>query len=169
MSCSWTPATMLSYHKHKPYLLFQDPEPTCGKAWLPNRRQAPRRQDRPDQARRRQGFQLPVHLEEELQTIWNCPSSQSARVARHVTAFSDENGRKKNRSDPFQFLLCYVHFRICGIPFPYLRKRERDFSVRFYGIPFSSGFDPYLFRFLSHFQSMWDMSRIWYVHKPANR
>ena len=85
-----------------------------------------------------------------------------------VIVSSVENGQKKSRSDPFRFLLCSVRFRICGIPFSYLRKWERVFSVRFRRITFSSGIDPYLFRFLSRFQSMWDMSRNWYVHKPTN-
>jgi len=79
-----------------------------------------------------------------------------------------ENGRKKSRSDPFRFLLSSVCFRICGIPFPYLQKQERGFSVRFHEIWFLSRIDPYLFRFSFHFQFMWDMSKNWYIHKPTN-
>jgi hypothetical protein len=57
-----------------------------------------------------------------------------------------ENGRKKSRPDPYRFLYLTR-------PFPYLwknmetgRKRERAYSVRFCGIPFFSGLNPYLFR-----------------------
>jgi hypothetical protein len=60
---------------------------------------------------------------------------------------SVENGRKNSRSDPFRFPLLSIRFRICGVPFLYLRKWEGDFSVRFHMIPFSPEIDPYLFRF----------------------
>jgi hypothetical protein len=60
--------------------------------------------------------------------------------------FRVENGRKNSRPDPYRFL----HLTR---PFPYLRKnmetgrkRERAYSVRFCGIPFFSGLNPYLFR-----------------------
>jgi hypothetical protein len=66
-----------------------------------------------------------------------------------------ENGRKNSRSSPFRFPLLSVRFRICEVSFPYLRKWERGFSVRFRGIPFSPDeIDPYLFRFSSHFKSI---------------
>jgi hypothetical protein len=49
---------------------------------------------------------------------------------------SVENGHKNSRSNPFRFSLLSVRFRICGVPFPYLRKWERGFSICFRGIPF---------------------------------
>jgi hypothetical protein len=67
---------------------------------------------------------------------------------------SVENGPKNSRSVPFRFSLLSVRFRICRVPFPYLRKWERGFSVRFRGILFSSKIDLYLFRFSSRFKSI---------------
>jgi hypothetical protein len=75
-------------------------------------------------------------------------------AVRGIVERSVKNGRKNSRSDPFCFSLLSVRFRIYGVPFPYLRKWERGFSVRFRGIPFSPEIDPYLFRFSSHFKSI---------------
>jgi hypothetical protein len=76
------------------------------------------------------------------------------RFGRSCTMGSIENGRKNSRSDPFRFPLLSVHFRICRVPFPYLWKWERGFSIRFRGIPFSPEINPYLFIFLSRFKSI---------------
>jgi hypothetical protein len=89
--------------------------------------------------------------------------SHSARVSNKV-----EDIRKKFCSDSFCFLFCSTCFRICGISFSYLRKQERGFFRSFLWNPILSGIDPYLFHFSSHFQSIWDMSRNWYVNKPTN-
>jgi hypothetical protein len=80
--------------------------------------------------------------------------SHSARLSNKV-----EVRRKKFCSDSFRFLFCSTCFRIYGISFSYLRKPERGFFRPFLWNPILSGIDPYLFRFSSHFQSIWDMSR----------
>jgi hypothetical protein len=93
----------------------------------------------------------------ELSTSFWSIHPPSPRVPSTSIWSSVENGRKNSRSDPFRFLLLFVRFHICEVRFPYLRKWERGFSVRFSGIPFSPEIDPYLFRFLSRFKSMWDV------------
>jgi len=77
--------------------------------------------------------------------------SRMEETGAPATAGKVENGRKKSCFDPFRFLIPSAHFRICGIPFPYLRKREKGFFIRFREIPFLYRIDPYLFRFSSCF------------------
>jgi hypothetical protein len=77
-----------------------------------------------------------AYIRSSLNKLWGIMCMNSPKVRAHVNRV--ENGRKKSRPDPYRFL----HLTR---PFSYLRKnmetgrkRERAYSVRFFGIPFFS-------------------------------
>jgi len=58
----------------------------------------------------------------KITKLWKLLDMSTKVCINCNTTFRVENGWKYFCSDPFRFLFLSVRFRICGIPFSYLRK-----------------------------------------------